>query len=103
MNLDRAGNCDQVWFEFHEDFAEPVLERVEILGKMTIAKVKKLDGDIAEDREGALRLLLADLGIARFRAVGCDCDTHLPPIPKMEREQASASDDFIVRMRSKDE
>jgi triosephosphate isomerase (TIM) len=103
MNLDRTRNRDQVRLEFSEDFAEPVLQRIEILRQMTVAKVQELDRDGAQDGKGALRLLLTDLGIARFRAVCCDRDAHRPPIPKMEREKATASDDLIIWMRSKHE
>ena len=98
MDLDRTRNGDQIGFELGEDFAEPLIEPIELLGEMTVGKVKKVDRDGADDGEGALGFLFADLGIAGLRAVGRDDHPHLPPIPKMQREQTAAADDFVVGM-----
>src|SRR5205085_4520489 len=78
-------------------------QRGGFFGEPAIGESKELDIDAAEDRQGAAGFVFANGTVSRFGAVSRHDDAHLPLLADVQRDEAAAADDLIVRMWREDE
>jgi hypothetical protein len=102
MNLDRAGDGDEVRLPFAQNRSETFIEILRIF-QSPIGESEELDRGVAEEREGGARLLFTLRGVAGLRTIRGDDHMHGAALAQVQRYQTAAADDLVIRMRRKHE